>query len=203
MYYFLKKQCIDLITEVIKSLNPSRTSPLSAQMARGNWISWMQSLLCSVERVLSSWLKDLVYRRRWLAKGPLDGWGHTRSGGNNDKGTKGEGTAKKAWVFALFQDEKRKEWLFPRTCVIHDLTYYQGLQSLYYLSCRILTTETYEYRLNMRKLRKPSNAQQRMQPSTSWSREALRVKYRTKEQGRAVWEFVWLKSAPVFYHPFQ
>ncbi|KAG1728564.1 RecF/RecN/SMC [Suillus lakei] len=78
----------------------------------------------------SSQLKDLVYRGRRLAKGPLDGSEATQDqedDDNSDGEGDGEGTAKKAWVLAVFQDEKRKEWLFQRT---------------------ISTTGASEYRLN-------------------------------------------------------
>ncbi|KAG2151543.1 RecF/RecN/SMC [Suillus clintonianus] len=78
----------------------------------------------------SSQLKDLVYRGRRLAKGPLDGSEATQDqedDDNSDGEGEGEGTAKKAWVLAVFQDEKRKEWLFQRT---------------------ISTTGASEYRLN-------------------------------------------------------
>lgn len=63
----------------------------------------------------SSQLKDLVYRGRRLAKGPLDGSEATQDQEDDDDNDgEGEGTAKKAWVLAVFQDEKRKEWLFQR-----------------------------------------------------------------------------------------
>ncbi|KIK48679.1 hypothetical protein CY34DRAFT_578815 [Suillus luteus UH-Slu-Lm8-n1] len=63
----------------------------------------------------SSQLKDLVYRGRRLAKGPLDGSEATQDQEDDDNSDgEGEGTAKKAWVLAVFQDEKRKEWLFQR-----------------------------------------------------------------------------------------
>ncbi|KAG0708416.1 hypothetical protein DFH29DRAFT_479888 [Suillus ampliporus] len=76
----------------------------------------------------SSQLKDLVYRGRRLAKGPNDGSETTQDQeDNDDTDGEGEGTAKKAWVLAVFQDEKRKEWLFQRT---------------------ISTTGASEYRLN-------------------------------------------------------
>ncbi|KAG1847796.1 P-loop containing nucleoside triphosphate hydrolase protein [Suillus tomentosus] len=76
----------------------------------------------------SSQLKDLVYRGRRLAKGPLDGSDATQDQEDDDNSDdQGEGTAKKAWVLAVFQDEKRKEWLFQRT---------------------ISTTGASEYRLN-------------------------------------------------------
>jgi structural maintenance of chromosome 1 len=72
----------------------------------------------------SSQLKDLVYRGRRLAKGPLDGSETTQDQEDDDNSDgEGEGTAKKAWVLAVFQDEKRKEWLFQRMCVLPGLTY--------------------------------------------------------------------------------
>ncbi|KAJ8594932.1 RecF/RecN/SMC protein [Rhizopogon salebrosus TDB-379] len=66
----------------------------------------------------SSQLKDLVYRGRRLAKGPLDGSEATQDQDEDEESDgegEGEGTAKKAWVLAVFQDEKKKEWLFQRT----------------------------------------------------------------------------------------
>ncbi|KAF9233408.1 hypothetical protein BU15DRAFT_90371 [Melanogaster broomeanus] len=81
----------------------------------------------------SSQLKDLVYRGRRLAKGPLDGSEPTQdqeedeasdADGDQDQG---EGSAKKAWVLAVYQDRDNKEWLFQRT---------------------ISTTGASEYRLN-------------------------------------------------------
>ncbi|KAG1890725.1 RecF/RecN/SMC N terminal domain-containing protein [Suillus fuscotomentosus] len=70
----------------------------------------------------SSQLKDLVYRGRR----PLDGSEATQDQEedvNSDGEGEGEGTAKKAWVLAVFQDDKRKEWLFQRMCVLPCLTY--------------------------------------------------------------------------------
>ncbi|KAH9924069.1 condensin complex subunit SMC1 [Fomitopsis serialis] len=52
----------------------------------------------------SSQLKDLVYRGRRLARNQED-----------EGEDEGEGTAKKAWVLAVFQDASKKEWLFQRT----------------------------------------------------------------------------------------
>ncbi|KAN0084141.1 RecF/RecN/SMC [Tylopilus felleus] len=82
----------------------------------------------------SSQLKDLVYRGRRLARGPSDGSEDTQ--GQDDaeddsdgEENEGEGTAKKAWVLAVYEDEKKKEWLFQRT---------------------ISTTGASEYRLNDR-----------------------------------------------------
>jgi structural maintenance of chromosome 1 len=74
----------------------------------------------------SSQLKDLVYGGRRLAKGPLDGGSEATEDqaddGDGDGDGEGEGTAKKAWVLAVFQDERRKEWLFQRMCVLLGLT---------------------------------------------------------------------------------
>lgn len=70
----------------------------------------------------SSQLKDLVYRGRRLARGPTDGSEDTQgqddaeddSEGEEDQG---EGTAKKAWVLAVYEDENKKDWFFQRTYV--------------------------------------------------------------------------------------
>lgn len=94
----------------------------------------------------SSQLKDLVYRGRRLAKGPVDGSQATQDQeeeGNSDEEGDGEGTAKKAWVLAVFQDEKKKEWLFQRTCVLTCLT-----SATLLTAPRISTTGASEYRLN-------------------------------------------------------
>ncbi|KAF8137566.1 RecF/RecN/SMC, partial [Boletus edulis] len=82
----------------------------------------------------SSQLKDLVYRGRRLAQGPSDGSEDTRDQNDSEDDSdgqenQGEGTAKKAWVLAVFEDEKKKEWFFQRT---------------------ISTTGASEYRLNER-----------------------------------------------------
>ncbi|RDX49778.1 cohesin complex subunit psm1 [Lentinus brumalis] len=66
----------------------------------------------------SSQLKDLVYRGRRLARNP-DG----EDGGQaqpedeeaEDEAEEGEGTAKKAWVLAVYEDAHKKEWRFQRT----------------------------------------------------------------------------------------
>jgi structural maintenance of chromosome 1 len=55
----------------------------------------------------SSQLKDLVYRGKKAREDDTDGQG--------DEGDEGEGTAKKAWVLAVFQDGEGKEWKFQRT----------------------------------------------------------------------------------------
>ena len=66
----------------------------------------------------SSQLKDLVYRGRRLQKenseeipsGAMD---------EDDEEEDGEGTAKKAWVMALYEDSQGKEWRYQRTCVYY------------------------------------------------------------------------------------
>jgi structural maintenance of chromosome 1 len=64
----------------------------------------------------SSQLRDLVYRGRRLARGN-DGTSQPDQDDEEEDEHEGEGTAKKAWVLAVFEDEKKKEWLFQRTCV--------------------------------------------------------------------------------------
>lgn len=70
----------------------------------------------------SSQLKDLVYRGRRLARGPTDGSEDTgdqddaQDDSDGEEG-QGEGTAKKAWVLAVYEDENKKEWFFQRMCV--------------------------------------------------------------------------------------
>jgi len=67
----------------------------------------------------SKQLKDLVYRGRKLAKGPQDE--STQSGAtqqeeeDSDEDDEGEGTAKTAWVMAVYEDEEGKEYRFQRT----------------------------------------------------------------------------------------
>lgn len=79
----------------------------------------------------SSQLKDLVYRGRRLAKAPVDGSEPTQDQENDDEDDGAEdqrdGSAKKAWVLAVYEDAEKKEWLFQRT---------------------ISTTGASEYRLN-------------------------------------------------------
>lgn len=70
----------------------------------------------------SSQLKDLVYRGRRLAKGGVDRTSEAdeQEEAEDDEeveGEEGEGTAKKAWVLAVYEDEKKKKWNFQRTCV--------------------------------------------------------------------------------------
>lgn len=69
----------------------------------------------------SSQLKDLVYRGRRLAKAPVDGSEPTQDQENDDEDDGAEdqrdGSAKKAWVLAVYEDAEKKEWLFQRTYV--------------------------------------------------------------------------------------
>ena len=70
----------------------------------------------------SSQLKDLVYRGRRLARGPTDGSEDTRDqddaeDDSDGEENQGEGSAKKAWVLAVYEDENKKEWFFQRTYV--------------------------------------------------------------------------------------
>ena len=75
----------------------------------------------------SSQLKDLVYRGRRLAHSPTDGSEDTQDQDDAEDDTdrednEGEGTAKKAWVLAVYEDENKKEWSFQRTCVVPRAT---------------------------------------------------------------------------------
>ncbi|EPQ50920.1 condensin complex subunit SMC1 [Gloeophyllum trabeum ATCC 11539] len=68
----------------------------------------------------SSQLKDLVYRGRRLARGGVDGQdaSYISQSGQDEEGDEegeGEGTAKTAWVLAVFEDSAKKEWRFQRT----------------------------------------------------------------------------------------
>ena len=58
----------------------------------------------------SAQLKDLVYRGRRLAKN-----GIVEENEEEEDGEQGEGTAKKAWVMALYVDAEQKEFRFQRT----------------------------------------------------------------------------------------
>lgn len=66
----------------------------------------------------SSQLRDLVYRGRRLARDNGEGTSQLEPDEEDEEDGDGEGTAKKAWVLAVFEDEKSKEWLFQRTCVM-------------------------------------------------------------------------------------
>jgi structural maintenance of chromosome 1 len=65
----------------------------------------------------SSQLKDLVYRGRRLARINEDG-SMAQDGDEEEEEADGEGTAKKAWVLAVFVDATENEWKFQRTCVV-------------------------------------------------------------------------------------
>ena len=67
----------------------------------------------------SAQLKDLVYRGRRLAKNGIEDGSAPIEENEEDEedGQQGEGTAKKAWVMALFVDAEQKEWRFQRTYV--------------------------------------------------------------------------------------
>lgn len=100
----------------------------------------------------SSQLRDLVYRGRRLARGPTDGSEDTQDqddgqDDNDGEEGQGEGTAKKAWVLAVYEDENKKKWLFQRTCVSRVLI---CLCMLISPSHSISTTGASEYRLNDR-----------------------------------------------------
>ncbi|EGO04101.1 hypothetical protein SERLA73DRAFT_102460 [Serpula lacrymans var. lacrymans S7.3] len=62
----------------------------------------------------SSQLKDLVYRGRRLARNGVEGASDATQDDDEEEG-EGEGSARKAWVLAVYEDEKKKEWLFQRT----------------------------------------------------------------------------------------
>ena len=70
----------------------------------------------------SSQLRDLVYRGRRLTRDNGEGTSQLEPDEEDEEEGEGEGTAKKAWVLAVFEDEKSKEWLFQRTCVVLPVT---------------------------------------------------------------------------------
>ncbi|KAJ3845218.1 P-loop containing nucleoside triphosphate hydrolase protein [Lentinula raphanica] len=61
----------------------------------------------------SSQLKDLVYRGRRLARENPDG--SMAVDDEEQEDDEGDGTAKKAWVSAVYVDAEGKEWTFQRT----------------------------------------------------------------------------------------
>ena len=65
----------------------------------------------------SSQLKDLVYRGRRLAADAVDDGDDSGPQDEGEGENEGDGTAKKAWVLAIFEDEKQQEWRFQRTFV--------------------------------------------------------------------------------------
>jgi structural maintenance of chromosome 1 len=65
----------------------------------------------------SSQLKDLVYRGRRLANNGVEEASGDAEEEEEEEEEAGEGTAKKAWVLAVYEDDKHKEWRFQRTSV--------------------------------------------------------------------------------------
>ncbi|KAJ7032498.1 condensin complex subunit SMC1 [Mycena alexandri] len=64
----------------------------------------------------SSQLKDLVYRGRRLGKSGIEGEEDEPDAvDEDDEAEQGEGSAKKAWVMAVYVDAEDKEWRFRRT----------------------------------------------------------------------------------------
>lgn len=65
----------------------------------------------------SSQLRDLVYRGRRAEKGTQDGNDDEGASddGDDDGEDRGEGSAKKAWVLAVYHDQNNKEHRFQRT----------------------------------------------------------------------------------------
>ncbi len=61
----------------------------------------------------SSQLKDLVYRGRRLGRSSQEASSVIQE--EDLEEGEGEGTAKKAWVLAVYQDADNKEWKFQRT----------------------------------------------------------------------------------------
>lgn len=91
----------------------------------------------------SSQLKDLVYRGRRLGKIDEDG-SMVQDEEEDDNEQDGDGSAKKAWVLAVFLDTDGKEWKFQRTCVDIPVCRVNKLTALF----RISTTGASEYKLN-------------------------------------------------------
>lgn len=64
-------------------------------------------------------LKDLVYRGRKLVRGGNETESTTEPSAadesDDDNGTDGDGTAKTAWVMAVYEDAQRNEWRYQRT----------------------------------------------------------------------------------------
>ncbi|KDR79797.1 hypothetical protein GALMADRAFT_241878 [Galerina marginata CBS 339.88] len=80
----------------------------------------------------SSQLKDLVYRGRRLARGDAE----EGSAAGSDEEEEGEGTAKKAWVMAVYVDDDKKEWKFQRTISTTGASEYK-------LNSRVVTYSAY------------------------------------------------------------
>ena len=62
----------------------------------------------------SKQLKDLVYRGRKLDH-PDDSLATTQDDSDDGDDTQGEGTAKTAWVMAVYEDADKNEYKFQRT----------------------------------------------------------------------------------------
>lgn len=83
----------------------------------------------------SSQLKDLVYRGRRLARESAEA-GSQAVEEDEEEEDEGEGTAKKAWVLAVYEDAEKKEWRFQRTISTTGASEYK-------LSDRVVTYATY------------------------------------------------------------
>ncbi|EIW78182.1 cohesin complex subunit psm1 [Coniophora puteana RWD-64-598 SS2] len=85
----------------------------------------------------SSQLRDLVYRGRRLAHSEATSDADlTRDQEEDEEEQTGEGTAKRAWVLAVYEDEKGKEWLFQRTISTNGTSEYK-------LNNRVVTYQSY------------------------------------------------------------
>ncbi|KAG9099517.1 Structural maintenance of chromosomes protein 1 [Ceratobasidium sp. 370] len=83
----------------------------------------------------SSQLKDLVYRGRRLER--TDEEGNEQPEGSDEDGEgDGEGTAKKAWVMAVYQDAEGQEYKFQRTISTSGTSEYK-------LNNKVVTYQTY------------------------------------------------------------
>lgn len=94
----------------------------------------------------SSQLKDLVYRGRRLARDNAEEGSAAGDSGSDNEEDEGEGTAKKAWVMAVYLDEEKKEWTFQRTFVFFFI--WKDASQLISNLSRISTTGASEYKLN-------------------------------------------------------
>jgi hypothetical protein len=65
----------------------------------------------------SKQLKDLVYRGRKLARGGYESTQEGDGDENDEEEDAGEGSARTAWVLAVYQDEEGEEYRFQRTSV--------------------------------------------------------------------------------------
>ncbi|KAF8587801.1 condensin complex subunit SMC1 [Ramaria rubella] len=85
----------------------------------------------------SSQLKDLVYRGRRLARGNEPSMEEEEE---EEEEAQGEGTAQKAWVLAVYEDEAKKEWKFQRTISTAG-------SSEYRLNDKVVTYQAYNHAL--------------------------------------------------------